>query len=129
MGYLQDKQREAQRMLDYCEYELSQEVTDRKKFWQAKIADLIENDTHDSVLNIADECITVETEEYDSFTNATYTNDVNVVTVCSNDGEVYVTDADGNEYFIDDINENTFKQIYEAVSDLASKLKNNNIFT
>jgi len=120
MGYLQEKQKEAQRLLDYCNYELSQEVTDRKELWQAKIANLIENDTHDGVLNIADECITVETEEYDSFTNATYTNDVNVVTVCSNDGEVYVTDADGNEYFIDDINENTFKQIYEAVSDLAS---------
>lgn len=120
MGYLQDKQREAQRMLDYYNYELSQEVTDRKEFWQARIADLIENDTHEGFLNIADECITIETEEYDSFTDATYTNDVNVVTVCSNDGEVSVTDPDGNEYFIDDINENTFKQIYEAVSDLAS---------
>lgn len=120
MGYLQEKQKEAQRLLDYCNYELSQEVTDRKEFWQARIADLIENDTHEGILNIEDECITVETEEYDSFTNATYTNDVNVVTVCSNNGEVYVTDADGNEYFIDDIDENTFNKIYKAVSDLAS---------
>lgn len=120
MGYLQDKQKEAQRMLDYYNYELSQEVTDRKKLWQAGIADIIENDTHKGVLNIADECITVETEDYDSYTNETYTNDVNVVTVYSNEGEVYVTDDDENEYFIDDINENTFKQIYEAVSNLAS---------
>lgn len=118
MGYLQDKQKKAQQRLDYCNYELSQEVTDRKKFWQAKIADLIENDTYEGILDISEECIKLEVESYDDFIESAEESYVNVIKVASNDGEVYVTDADENEYFIDDIDETTFSQIYNAVVEL-----------
>lgn len=118
MGYLQDKQKKAQQMLDYCNYELSQEVTDRKNLWQAKIADLIENDTYEGVLDISEECIKLEVEAYDDFIDSNEVSYVNVVNVASNDGEVYVTDADENEYFIDDIDETTFSHIYNVVIEL-----------
>lgn len=118
MGYLQDKQRKAQQMLRYCNYELSQEVTDRKNLWQAEIANLIENDTYEGVLDISGECIKLEVESYDDFIDSAELSYVNIVNVASNDGEVYVTDADENEYFIDDIDETTFSQIHNAVIEL-----------
>lgn len=120
MGYLQDKQKKAQQMLDYCNYELSQEVTDRKNLMQAKIADLIENDTYEGVLDISEECIKLEVEAYDDFIDSAEVAYVNIINVASNDGEVYVTDADENEYFIDDIDETTFSQIYNAVIELTA---------
>lgn len=120
MGYLQDKQRKAQQMLNYCNYELSQEVTDRKNLMQARIADLIENDTYEGVLDISEECIKLEVEAYDRFTDSDDVSYVNIINVASNDGEVYVTDADENEYFIDDIDESTFSQICDAVIELTA---------
>lgn len=118
MGYLQDKQKKAQQMLDYCNYELSQEVIDRKNIMQAKIAELIENDTYEGVLDISEECIKLEVEAYDDFIDSDEVAYVNIVNVASNDGEVYVTDADENEYFIDDIDETTFSQIHNVVIEL-----------
>lgn len=120
MGYLQDKQRKAQQMLDYCNYELSQEVTDRKNSMQAKIANLIENDTYKGILDISEECISLEVESYDDFIDTADISYVNIVNVASNDGVVYVTDADENEYFIDDIDETTFSNIFNVVTELAS---------
>lgn len=120
MGYLQDKQKKAQQMLDHSNYGLSQEVTDRKNLWQAEIANLIENDTYEGVLDISEECIKLEVELYDRFIDFDEVSYVNVIKVASNDGEVYVTDADENEYFIDDIDETTFSQIHNVVVELTA---------
>lgn len=118
MGYLQDKLRETQQLLDFYKYELSEEVVNRKLDLQKWIGEQLENDKYEGVLDIADECITLETELYDDVTSTTSTFFVNIVKVVSNDGEVYVEDRDGNEYFIDDIDERTFNEIYDAVISL-----------
>lgn len=118
MGYLHEKRKEAQTMLNTFNYELSEEVTNKKLEQQKIIAELIENDKYDGVLDIADYEIFVETSNYDYFTETETITQVPVLQVKSDDGEVYVEDFDYNEYFLDDIREAVFTQIYEAVVDL-----------
>ena len=120
MGYLQDKQAEAQRLLDFYNYELSEEVTNRKKEWEKEICKRIDKD-EDIVLDIEDFGITVEIEVRDEYLNENstyYTAVEDIIKVAAVDGEVYVEDRNENEYYIDDLDERTFKQIYEAVINL-----------
>ena len=122
MGYLQEKQAEAQRILDFYNYELSEEVTNRKKEWEKEICKRIDKDDQDDiVLDIEDFGITVEIEVRDEYLNENctyYTANEDIIKVAACDGEVYVEDRNENEYYIDDLDERTFKQIYEAVMEL-----------
>ena len=118
MGYLQEKQAEAQRLLDFYNYELSEEVTNRKKEWEKEICKRIDKDDEDIVLDIEDFGITVEIDVLDEHLDEYYTAVEDIIKVAACDGEVYVEDRNENEYYIDDLDERTFKQIYEAVIDL-----------
>lgn len=112
MGYLQEKQAKLQRLLEFYNYELSEEVTNRKKEWETEICKRIDKDDEDIVLDIEDYDITVEIDVQD------YTAVEDIIKVAACNGEVYVEDRNENEYYIDDLDERTFKQIYEAVIDL-----------
>ena len=119
MGYLQEKQAEAQRLLDFYNYELSEEVTNRKKEWEKEICKRIDkDDQEDIVLDIEDFGITVEIDVRDEYLNEYYTAVEDIIKVAAYNGAVYVEDRDENEYYIDDLDERTFKQIYEVVIDL-----------
>ena len=118
MGYLQEKQAEAQRILDFYNYELSEEVNNRKKEWEKEICKRIDKDDEDIVLDIEDFGITVEIDVRDEHLDEYYTAVEDIIKVAACDGEVYVEDRNENEYYIDDLDERTFKQIYEAVIDL-----------
>ena len=118
MGYLQEKQAEAQRILDFYNYDLSEEVTNRKKEWEKEICKRIDKEDEDIVLDIEGFGITVEIEVQDQYLNEKYTAVEDIIKVAACDGEVYVEDRNENEYYIDDLDERTFKQIYEAVLDL-----------
>jgi hypothetical protein len=118
MGYLQEKQAEMQRLLDYYNYELSEGVTNRKKEWEKEICKRIDKDEEDIVLDIDGFGITVEIEVQDNYLNDKYTTVEDIIKVAAYNGEVYVEDRNENEYYIDDLDERTFKQIYEAVIDL-----------
>lgn len=120
MGLLQEKQAELQRLLDFYNYELSEGVTNRKKEWEKEICKRIDKD-EDIVLDIEDFGITVEIEVRDEYLNENstyYTAVEDIIKVAACDGEVYVEDRNENEYYIDDLDERTFKQIYEAVMDI-----------
>lgn len=118
MGYLQEKQAEAQRLLDFYNYELSEEVTNQKKEWEKEICKRIDKDDEDIVLDIEDFGITVEIDVRDEHLDEYYTAVEDIIKVAACNGEVYVEDRNENEYYIDDLDERTFKQIYEAVLDL-----------
>ena len=118
MGYLQEKQAEAQRILDFYNYEISEGVTNRKKEWEKEICKRIDKDDEDIVLDIEDFGITVEIDVRDKHLDEYYTAVEDIIKVAACDGEVYVEDRNENEYYIDDLDERTFKQIYEAVLDL-----------
>lgn len=118
MGLLQEKQAEMQRMLDYYNYELSEAVTNRKKEWEKEICKRIDKDDEDIVLDIEDYGITVEIDVRDSHLDEYYTAVEDIIKVAACDGEVYAEDRNENEYYIDDLDERTFKQIYEVVLDL-----------
>ena len=118
MGYLQEKQAEAQRLLDFYNYELSEEVTNRKKEWEQEICKRIDKDDEDIVLDIEDFGINVEIDVRDEHLDEYYTAVEDIIKVAACNGEVYVEDRNENEYYIDDLDERTFKQIYEAVIDL-----------
>lgn len=118
MGYLHQRKRDAEQQLAVFNYELSNEVVNRKLELQKEISRLLENDKYDGILNIEDYCIAVETEGYDRMGETYYYDMRDIVMVISSDGEVYVQDADANEYFLDDIREITFNEIYEAVVEL-----------
>ena len=117
MGYLQEKQAEAQRLLDFYNYELSEEVTNRKKEWEKEICKRIDKD-EDIVLDIEGFGITVEIDVRDEHLDEYYTAVEDIIKVAACNGEVYVEDRNENEYYIDDLDERTFEQIYEAVIDL-----------
>lgn len=119
MGYLQEKQAEAQRLLDFYNYELSEEVTNQKKEWEKEICKRIDkDDQEDIVLDIEDFAITVEIDVRDEHLDEYYTAVEDIIKVAAYNGEVYVEDRNENEYYIDDLDERTFKQIYEAVIEL-----------
>ena len=117
MGLLQEKQAELQRLLDCYNYELSEEVTNRKKEWEKEICKRIDKD-EDIVLDIEYFGITVEIDVRDEHLDEYYTAVEDIVKVAACDGEVYVEDRNENEYYIDDLDERTFEQIYEAVMEL-----------
>ena len=122
MGYLQEKQAEAQRLLDFYNYELSEGVTNRKKEWEKEICKRIDKDEQeDIVLDIEGFGITVEIDVRDEHLDEYYTAVEDIVKVAACNGEVYVEDRNENEYYIDDLDERTFKQIYEAVLDLTDE--------
>lgn len=117
MGLLQEKQAELQRLLDFYNYELSEEVTNRKKEWEKEICKHIDKD-EDIVLDIEGFGITVEIEVRDEHLDEYYTAVEDIIKVAACNGEVYVEDRNENEYYIDDLDERTFKKIYEAVIEL-----------
>ena len=121
MGLLQDNQIKYQRMLDFYNYELSEGVTNRKKEWEQEICKRIDKEDEDIVLDIEGFGITVEIEVQDQYLNENYTAVEDIIKVAACDGEVYVEDRNENEYYIDDLDERTFKQIYEAVLDLTDE--------
>ena len=121
MGLLQDNQIKYQRMLDFYNYELSEGVTNRKKEWEQEICKRIDKDDEDIVLDIEGFGITVEIEVQDEYLNENYTSVEDIIKVAAYNGEVYVEDRNENEYYIDDLDERTFKQIYEAVLDLTDE--------
>jgi hypothetical protein len=121
MGYLQEKQAETQRLLDFYNYELSEEVTNQKKEWEKEICKRIDkDDQEDIVLDIEEFGITVEIDVRDEHLDEYYTAVEDIIKVAAYNGEVYVEDRNENEYYIVDLYESTFKQIYEAVIDLTN---------
>jgi hypothetical protein len=121
MGLLQENQIKYQRMLEYYNYELSEGVTNRKKEWEQEICKRIDKDDEDIVLDIDGFGITVEIEVQDNYLNEKYTTVEDIIKVAAYNGEVYVEDRNENEYYIDDLDERTFKYIYEAVMDLTDE--------
>ena len=121
MGLLQDNQIKYQRLLDFYNYEISEGVTNRKKEWEQEICKRIDKEDEDIVLDIEGFGITVEIEVQDQYLNENYTAVEDIIKVAACDGEVYVEDRNENEYYIDDLDERTFKQIYEAVLDLTDE--------
>ena len=121
MGLLQDNQIKYQRMLDFYNYELSEGVTNRKKEWEQEICKRIDKEDEDIVLDIEGFGITLEIEVQDQYLNENYTAVEDIIKVAACDGEVYVEDRNENEYYIDDLDERTFKQIYEAVLELTDE--------
>ena len=117
MGLLQENQIKYQRMLDFYNYELSEEVTNRKKEWEQEICKRIDKEDEDIVLDIEGFGITVEIE-VQVYHDDNYTTVEDIIKVAAYNGEVYVEDRNENEYYIDDLDERTFEQIYEAVLDL-----------
>lgn len=118
MGYLQNKLTEAQNVLDHYKYETSVEVKNQKLEWEKQIAERLENDEYDGVLDIEDEDIEIQVESYEPCVDETFINTVCLIKVASDNGNVYAMDEDGEEYFIDDLTEKDFKTIYEAVMSL-----------
>jgi hypothetical protein len=111
-------------MLDYYNYELSEAVTNRKKEWEQEICKRIDKEDEDIVLDIDGFGITVEIEVQDNYLNEKYTTVEDIIKVAAYNGEVYVEDRNENEYYIDDLDERTFKYIYEAVMDLTEDSDN-----
>jgi hypothetical protein len=62
----------------------------------------------------------VEIDVRDEHLDEYYTAVEDIIKVAAYSGEVYVEDRNENEYYIDDLYESTFKQIYEAVIDLTN---------
>ena len=118
MGHLQEKQLETQSLLELYNYELSEEVYNQKLQWQKEIALHIENDKYNGELDIKQHLIYVENEIYDKYLDENYVDAILVDKVVSNNGEVYIKDEIGNIYFIDDILNDVYKMIYNAVIDL-----------
>lgn len=121
MGLLQDNQIKYQRILEFYNYEISEGVTNRKKEWEQEICKRIDKEDEDIVLDIEGFGITVEIEVQDQYLNEKYTTVEDIIKVAACDGEVYVEDRNENEYYIDDLDERTFKKIYEAVLDLTEE--------
>jgi hypothetical protein len=111
-------------MLDYYNYELSEAVTNRKKEWEQEICKRIDKEDEDIVLDIDGFGITVEIEVQDNYLNEKYTTVEDIIKVAAYNGEVYVEDRNENEYYIDDLDERTFKEIYEAVMELTEDSDN-----
>lgn len=118
MGYLNERKNKALRMLEFCNYELSNDVVALKMEQQTKISELIENEKYDGCLNVGGYGLTIETTDYDNYNDVETECYKEIIKVCSNDGEVYVEDFDEKEYFIDDIDSITFKMIYDLVNDI-----------
>lgn len=118
MGYLNERKNKALRMLEFCNYELSNDVVALKMEQQTKISELIENEKYDGCLNVEGCGLTIETTDYDNYNDVETECYKEIIKVCSNDGEVYVEDFDEKEYFIDDIDSITFKMIYDLVNDI-----------
>lgn len=117
-GYLEERRNKAQKMLDFCNYELSDEVVAEKTELQTQMAKLLENDEYDGVIGVADYSLSVETTDYDFYNEVEIECFKEIVKIYSCNGEVYAEDADGNEYFIDDIDLATFKKMHEIVTDI-----------
>lgn len=118
MGYLHQRKRDAEQQLAVFNYELSNGVVNRKLELQKEMSRLLENDKYHGILNIEDYCISVEADGYDLMGETYYYDMREIVDIVATDGEVYVRDRNNNEYFLDDIREATFNEIYEAVVEL-----------
>lgn len=117
MGYLENRKKKALSILNFCNYELSADVVAVKKEQESKIAEMLENDRYDGTMDVSGYGLCVETTDYDNYNDVETECFKEIIRVCSYNGEVYVEDADGNEYFIDDIDSRTFKEIYDLVKD------------
>ena len=119
MGLLQENQIKYQRMLDYYNNELSEEVKNQKLQWQTEMVEFLENDNkNDIVLDVDGMGIKIEVEVYDYDFNTTYITTEDIIKVASVNGEVYVEDRNENEYYIDDLDKSTFKQIHDVVIEM-----------
>ena len=119
VGYLHEMQKQAQRMLDTFNYELSDEVVNKKLELQSIMSNILETDKYEQGLDISDFDICVERTDYDYCSETETTFQVPISKVFSCDGEVYVEDFDRNEYFLEDIRESVFTKIYDAVVELS----------
>ena len=122
MGLLQEKQNKCQRMLDYYNNELSEEVKNQKLQWQTEMVEFLENDNkNDIVLDVDGMGIEIEVEVYDYNFNTTYITTEDIIKVASVNGEVYVEDRNENEYYIDDLDKSTFKKIHDVVIEMLAE--------
>lgn len=117
-GYLEERRNKAQKMLDFCNYELSDKVVAEKTELQTQMAKLLENNEYGGVIDVTDYCLSVETTDYDFYNEVDVECFKEIVKIRSCNGEVYAEDADENEYFIDDIDLATFKKMHEIVTDI-----------
>ena len=123
MGHLLEQQRKLQRMLDNINYELSNEVVEKKTLLANKTSQMLEN-VENRFLDIYDYDIKVMTTKYDSYLDDEYTQEVTIGNVSQDDDSIYLEDEDGYEHFLDDITFENVEQVYNAVKDLLEDEQN-----
>ena len=123
MGHLLEQQRKLQRMLDNINYELSNEVVEKKTLLANKTSQMLEN-VENRFLDIYDYDIKVMTTKYDSYLDDEYTQEVTIGNVSQDDDSIYLEDEDGYEYFLDDITLDNVEQVYNAVKELLEDEQN-----
>ena len=117
MGRLLEQQRKLQRMLDNINYELCNEIVEKKTLLANKISQMLDN-VEDNFLEIYDYDIKVMTFKYDSYLDDEYTKEVTIGNVCQDGNTIYLEDEDGYEHFLDDITLENVEQVYNAVKEL-----------
>ena len=123
MGRLLEQQRKLQRMLDNINYELCNEIVEKKTLLANKVSQMLDN-VEDNFLDIYDYDIKVMTFKYDSYLDDEYTKEVIIGNVCQDGNTIYLEDEDGYEHFLDDITLENVEQVYNAVKELLENEQN-----
>jgi hypothetical protein len=121
MGRLQDNLNNAKARLDFCEYELSEEVKAKKIALSKKLYNLLNNENFNNTLNIEDANICIECEYYDDHLEYYNPNcSVYLTDVFAYDPEEsFVEDEDGNQhFFLEDLTLSEIENILEEIKDL-----------
>jgi hypothetical protein len=118
MATLESKLQSTKNQVSILEYELSDEVMNKKIALSDELYDLL--DSYDGAINIADKEIMVEGDYYDKHTEIfieNYRRPIEMVYGCK-DGASYVDDEDGEEfYFMEDLTLSEIEEIVLAVKE------------
>lgn len=118
MGKLINNLNNAKARLDFCEYELSEEVKAKKFALCKELFYLLHNNTYNNSINIEDANMYVENDHYDKhldYYNPNCKFYLTNIFVYDTD-DAFVEDEDGNEYsFIDDLTLNEVEKIVAEV--------------
>lgn len=121
MATLANKLENLKAQVSNLEYELSNEVKAKKIALSDEIYRLLDNETYDGAINIAEANVMVEGEYYDKHAEVyeeNYRRPVEFVYACE-DGDSFVEDEDGEEfYFLDHLTLSEVENIVAAVKDI-----------
>ena len=121
MATLADKLASLKAQVSNLEYELSDEVKEKKIALSNELYRLLDNEKYEGAINIADSNILVEGEYYDKYAEIyveSYRRPVENVYACEN-GDSYVEDEDGEVfYFLDNLTLLEVEDIVSAVKEI-----------